>query len=135
MEGAKPHPSPLVESAAMASITPPVPTYQTKIPLKTVMSGALSAVQMEHIALYSSIDRREIVDSRHSDRTPRVLEGIHARGIVGCVGNAGRDPHTDRVGLGGEVLIDPDESAAFDYCYLRAPSGRSFYSYRNDLSN
>lgn len=47
--GAKPHPSPVVESAAMASVESPDITYSPAIPKDIVESGKLSDVQLEAI--------------------------------------------------------------------------------------
>ncbi|MCX7008791.1 MAG: strawberry notch family protein, partial [Kiritimatiellaeota bacterium] len=47
--GAQPHPTPLVESSAMASIVPPDPTYSPKIPQRLVTTGALTDVQLEQL--------------------------------------------------------------------------------------
>jgi predicted RNA methylase len=47
--GAKPHPSPLVESAAMASIDPPDVTYQPKLPKGALEGGAPSSAQVETV--------------------------------------------------------------------------------------
>jgi hypothetical protein len=46
---AKPHPTPLVESTAMASVLPPDPTYQPKLPEKIIKSGQPSEAQIEQI--------------------------------------------------------------------------------------
>jgi predicted RNA methylase len=47
VDGASPHPSPLVESAAMASVKPPVPTYKPMIPQRLLSEGLLSEAQLE----------------------------------------------------------------------------------------
>ena len=47
VEGATPHPTPLVESIAMASVVPPVPTYQTALPASVVRM--LSEPQIETV--------------------------------------------------------------------------------------
>lgn len=48
--GAKPHPSPLVESAAMASVTAPANvTYEPDLPEKTITEGKLSDAQLEAV--------------------------------------------------------------------------------------
>jgi hypothetical protein len=49
IEGAQPHPSPLVQSAAMASVLPPLVTYRPNIPKSLIESGALSSAQLETI--------------------------------------------------------------------------------------
>jgi predicted RNA methylase len=47
--GAKDHPGKLVQSAAMASVEPPDPVYQPRIPQELIDSGALSVAQLEPI--------------------------------------------------------------------------------------
>ncbi len=49
VKGAKPHPSPLVESAAMAAIDPPDVTYSPKLPKGAVEGGAPSLAQIESV--------------------------------------------------------------------------------------
>ena len=49
IEGAQNHPTPLVQSAAMASVVPPVPSYQPTLPAELVREGILSAPQLESI--------------------------------------------------------------------------------------
>jgi hypothetical protein len=47
--GAKEHPTPLVESAAMAAVDPPAPGYSPKIPNSVIKSGKLSLAQLEQV--------------------------------------------------------------------------------------
>jgi hypothetical protein len=47
--GAAPHPTPLVQSAALASVAPPVPSYRPMIRERLVRDGVLSAPQLESL--------------------------------------------------------------------------------------
>ena len=46
---ARPHPSPLVESGPMASVSPPAPSYRPRLPAGIVEQGLVSDAQMETI--------------------------------------------------------------------------------------
>lgn len=61
--GAKPHPGPLVQSAAMASVLPPAPTYTPNLPAKTVKDGLLSIAQIEAV-VYAGQAHSEFLDSK-----------------------------------------------------------------------
>ncbi|CCD93333.1 putative methylase/helicase [Bradyrhizobium sp. ORS 375] len=47
--GAQPHPTKLVQSAAMASVRPPRPSYRPHLPARIVTEGALSGAQLESL--------------------------------------------------------------------------------------
>lgn len=49
IEGAKPHPGKLVESAAMGAVEPPAPTYAPHLPQSLIDSGKPSSAQLENI--------------------------------------------------------------------------------------
>lgn len=60
------HPSNIVESASMASVTPPNITYRPRLPLEIVTEGKLSIIQLERV-IYAG--------QRHEQRLPDGARG------------------------------------------------------------
>ena len=58
--GAKPHPTPLVESVAMAAVVPPMPTARPTLPTGLVARGELSDAQLETILMASDSHGRDL---------------------------------------------------------------------------
>jgi hypothetical protein len=59
--GAKPHPGPLVQSAAMASVLPPAATYTPNLPKETITGGKLSLAQIESV-VYAGQAHQEFLE-------------------------------------------------------------------------
>ncbi len=60
IEGAHPHPTPLVESVAMGSITAPVPEAVPQLPSELIAKGVLSAAQAETLIYAASAHARDL---------------------------------------------------------------------------
>lgn len=60
--GAKAHPGSLVQSAAMAAVEPPAPTYTPKLPERLVKTGALSLAQMEAVVYAGQAHEQKLPD-------------------------------------------------------------------------
>jgi len=60
INGSKPHPGLLVQSAAMAAVDPPTPTYSPTLPSDTINEGKLSIAQLETV-VYAGQAHSEIL--------------------------------------------------------------------------
>ncbi len=67
--GAREHPTPLVQSAAMAAVSHPFPAYRPKLPTRILSEGQLSEAQLESIVLAGA------AHSRHLPARYRIGEG------------------------------------------------------------
>src|SRR3546814_17962719 len=47
LPGAQPHPTSLVQSAAMAPVAPPMPSYRPILPSRLIVNGILSVAQLD----------------------------------------------------------------------------------------
>jgi len=73
--GAHPHPSPLVQSAAMASVAPPQPTYRPHLYERLVTDGVLSAAQLESV-IYAGEAHSHVLDGHYT--VAETLETVRA---------------------------------------------------------
>ncbi|MCY4598402.1 MAG: strawberry notch family protein, partial [Acidobacteria bacterium] len=60
IEGARPHPTALVQSAAMAAVAHPRPVYIPKLPVSVVSEGRLSDAQLESVVLAGQAHERRL---------------------------------------------------------------------------
>lgn len=61
LAGALPHPTPLTQSTALASVTPPAPTYRPHLPSSIVAEGVLSDAQLESV-IYAGEAHQRFLD-------------------------------------------------------------------------
>lgn len=67
--GARPHPTPLVQSAAMASVRPPLPSYRPHLPVGLMEQGLLSDAQLETVVLAGEAHSTQLVGAWTVDTT------------------------------------------------------------------
>ena len=86
IDDAKPHPTALVQSASMASVAPPMPSYVPRLPRNLVTEGILSDAQIETI-IYAGEAHQSFLAGHYKadesfDRLDRVAPGGRRRGAV-----------------------------------------------------
>ena len=98
--GAVEHPTPLVQSAAMAAVPHPAPAYRPMLPERVVMEGQLSDAQLESVVLAGEAHNRHLAAQY---RIGSQWETVHR-----CPED-GDDEETDTsfVTQEGETLSDP----------------------------
>ena len=107
--GACEHPTPLVQSAAMAAVPHPVPAYRPMLPVRVVTDGLLSDAQLESVILAGQ------AHNHHLKATYRIGEGWETTARVSGNGDddnnvetINADPKTDTDVTGdGEALSAP----------------------------
>ena len=98
--GAVRHPTPLVQSGAMAAVPHPTPSYRPMLPERVVAEGQLSDAQIESVVLAGQAHERHLAALY---RIGAEWETVHR---VDCENDGGEEDDNDVAG-DGEVLSDP----------------------------
>lgn len=69
------HPDPVVETASLSSVQPPDVWYQTVLPVETINTGKLSALQLEAVVYAAQAHSHHLPDKSRAG----FLIGIHLK--------------------------------------------------------
>jgi len=75
--GSQAHPTRLVQSAAMASVAPPKPSYQPHLPANVISDGLLSDAQIESVIYAGEAHGRHLAGSWTVDETFDTVSAAH----------------------------------------------------------
>ena len=98
VQGAIPHPTPLVQSGAMAAVPHPMPSYRPMLPQRVVSEGRLSDAQLESVVLAGQ------AHERHLAALYRIGSGWETVQRVDCEGD---DEDGNDAAAEDEVLSEP----------------------------
>jgi hypothetical protein len=90
--GAKPHPTPLIESTTLASVAPPIPTARPLLPRSLIDEGILSEAQLEAIVLAMQAHERhiEITDTDPEQAYQVIQQRVRGGFLLGDATGAGK---------------------------------------------
>ena len=98
--GAVEHPTPLVQSAAMAAVSHPMPSYRPMLPEKVVTEGLLSDAQLESVVLAGQAHERHLAAEYRIGAGWETVQRVDA--------DSGDDPDTPP-SEDDRQTVDPDE--------------------------